>query len=90
METTLSSKGQIVIPRNIRQNHDWKPGVRFNITDAGEEIVLRPVVSRKSTLLEDVIGCAGYVGPKKSLEDMDNGILEETNTLQLHSLAISL
>ena len=77
METTLSSKGQIVIPRLIRENHGWKPGVRFSISEEGDEIILKPAGSRKVTQLEDVIGCAGYVGPKKSLTDMDNGVLEE-------------
>ena len=77
METTLSSKGQIVIPRHIRQIHGWKPGERFSIIDEGDGIVLKSVLSRKTTSLEDVIGCAGYVGPKISLADMDEAVLEE-------------
>jgi len=77
METTLSSKGQIVIPLKIRQRHGWKPGVCFSIIVEGDTIVLRPSVNRKTTVLEDVIGCAGYRGPKKSLLEMDAGILEE-------------
>ncbi|MEI6208003.1 MAG: AbrB/MazE/SpoVT family DNA-binding domain-containing protein [Desulfuromonadales bacterium] len=77
METTLSSKGQIVIPRHIRENHGWKPGVRFSISEEGDVIVLKPAVSGKTTQLEDVIGCAGYDGPKKSLADMKSGIFEE-------------
>jgi len=77
METTLSSKGQIVIPRHIRQIHGWKPGVRFSIYDSGDEIVLKPATTRKTTVLEDVIGCAGYSGPAKSLADMEAGVLEE-------------
>jgi len=51
MKTTLSSKGQIVIPRQIRLNHGWKPGVSFSI-------------------IEEVIGCAGYSGPAVSLADI--------------------
>jgi AbrB family looped-hinge helix DNA binding protein len=77
METRLSSKGQIVIPRQIRENHGWKPGVCFNITDDGNAIVLKPAISRITTMLEDVIGCTGYSGPQKSQEEMDAGILEE-------------
>jgi AbrB family looped-hinge helix DNA binding protein len=77
METTLSSKGQIVIPREIRVSHGWTPGCRFSIFDEGDMIVLKPSVSKNTTTLEDVVGCAGYNGPKKSLADMDAGILEE-------------
>ncbi|MFZ4860124.1 MAG: AbrB/MazE/SpoVT family DNA-binding domain-containing protein [Desulfuromonadaceae bacterium] len=77
METTLSSKGQIVIPLHIRQSHGWKPGVHFSIVDDGGEIVLKPIMARNTTRLDDVIGCAGYTGPKKSLAEMNDGVLEE-------------
>ncbi len=77
METTLSSKGQIVIPRLIRQRHGWRPGATFTIVDEGNTLVLKPTSSRQTTSLEDVIGCAGYSGPSKSLAEMDAGIVEE-------------
>ena len=77
METTLSSKGQIVIPRQIRQRHGWRPGVTFTIVDEGDALVLKPATTRRTTSLEEVIGCAGYTGPKKSLADMDAGVMEE-------------
>ena len=77
METTLSSKGQIVIPRQIRQRHGWRPGATFTIVDDGDTLVLKPTTSRQTTSLDEVIGCAGYSGPIKSLAEMDAGILEE-------------
>ena len=77
MQTTLSSKGQIVIPRQIRLNHGWKPGVSFTVTEEGDTIVLKPTLVRKMTTLEEVIGCAGYTGPVVTLADMDAGVLEE-------------
>lgn len=77
METRLSSKGQIVIPLHIRNSHGWKPGVLFSIIDDGDAIVLKPAVHRKTTLLVDVIGCTGYKGATKSLDEMNAGILEE-------------
>ena len=77
METTLSSKGQVVIPLRVRQNHGWKPGVRFTVIDSGEELVLKPALSRETTQLADVIGCAGYSGPAKTLAEMEAGIGDE-------------
>lgn len=71
MKTTLSSKGQIAIPRQIRQIHGWGAGVSFAIIDEGDELVLKPVTKKKSTTLEEVVGCAGYTGPKKWLAEMD-------------------
>jgi AbrB family looped-hinge helix DNA binding protein len=77
METTMSSKGQIVIPRQIRQNHGWQPGVSFTITEKDNSLILVQVSTKKTTKLKDVIGCAGYQGKKKSFAQMDTGILEE-------------
>ena len=77
METRLSSKGQIVIPRQIRQSHGWRPGVAFTIIDDGDSLILKPVVSKTSVTIKDVIGCAGYVGAKKTLAELDAGVVEE-------------
>jgi len=77
MVTTLSSKGQIVIPRQIRQRHGWRPGATFTIVDDGNSLVLKPTTSRQTTSLDEVIGSAGYSGPIKSLAEMDAGIMDE-------------
>ncbi|MBV5340294.1 MAG: AbrB/MazE/SpoVT family DNA-binding domain-containing protein [Deltaproteobacteria bacterium] len=77
METTLSSKGQIVIPQRIRQNHGWSPGLSFTIIEKDNSLILQPISAKMTTKLEDVIGCAGYHGKKKSLTQMEAGILEE-------------
>ncbi len=77
METRLSSKGQIVIPRQIRQRHGWRAGATFTIFDDGDIVMLKPVTSKTTVALNDVIGCAGYDGPRKSLAEMHAGIVEE-------------
>lgn len=77
MQTTLSSKGQIVIPQQIRQHHGWRPGISFTIIDSDNTLILQPIITKSTTKLEDVIGCAGYHGKKKSQADMDAGILKE-------------
>jgi AbrB family looped-hinge helix DNA binding protein len=75
METTkLSSKGQVVLPRAIREAHGWAAGVRFVVEDRGKEIVLRPADPFPETTIEDVIGCTGYRGPRRSLQEMEAAI----------------
>ena len=41
--TTVSSKGQIVIPRHLREKHRLTSGVRLQITETGEGLVLSPI-----------------------------------------------
>jgi len=75
METTrLSNKGQVVIPKAIRVLHGWKPGIEFVIENVGDGIKLKPMKPYKETTIEEVIGCVGYKGPKKSLKDMEAAI----------------
>lgn len=38
----LSSKGQIVLPKKLRDAHGWKEGMEFEIVDKGREIALKP------------------------------------------------
>ena len=42
METTATSKGQIVIPASIRRRLGIKAGTRIKIEEHGDEIILKP------------------------------------------------
>ena len=62
MTTTLSVKGQIVIPQPIRVSHKLKPGADFRvITCSNGDIVLRPVKShrRHATLADNLLALSG-------------------------------
>jgi AbrB family looped-hinge helix DNA binding protein len=43
METTATSKGQIVIPASIRRRLGIKEGTRIKIEEHGDEIILKPI-----------------------------------------------
>lgn len=75
METaTLSSKGQIVIPKPIRDAHRWKPGIRLVVEDSADGILIRPVHSFPETELAQGLGCTGYKGPTIAIEKMNSEI----------------
>jgi len=75
METTrLSSKGQVILPKAIRENYHWSAGTELEIEECPDGIVLRPKKPVPTTQLSDVVGCAGYRGPAKTLEEMDEAI----------------
>ena len=75
METTrLSNKGQSVIPIQVRAAHGWQPGLEFIVEDTGDGIKLKPISPYSETKVEELVGCLGYQGPKKSLEEMEAAI----------------
>ena len=51
MTTTLSSKGQIVLPRRVRSQLGLQPGTRFDVTAHGRTVVLAPRLSSGSAKL---------------------------------------
>jgi len=77
METsTLSSKGQIIIPKPVRDAHHWRPGTEFVVEPFADGILLRPRKPFPATQLEAGLGCAGYSGPAKDLAELKQGLLE--------------
>jgi AbrB family looped-hinge helix DNA binding protein len=76
MNTKLSTKGQLIIPKEVRQNLGWTPGTEIEVEQDRDRVVLRRVRTLPPTTLKDVIGCAGYKGPPRSLEDMEAAIAE--------------
>jgi AbrB family looped-hinge helix DNA binding protein len=76
MTNRLSTKGQLVIPKEIRERHGWDPGVELEIEDREDHVIVRPAGDVPETSLDDLVGCAGYEGPPRSLEEMEAGIAE--------------
>ena len=58
METaTLSSKGQLVIPRQVRALAHLMAGDEFSVKYVQGEIRLRPLNRANTTAIDDVAGC---------------------------------
>jgi AbrB family looped-hinge helix DNA binding protein len=70
METTkLSSKGQVIIPKGVRNAHGWAAGLELTVTDTGDGVLLRPKAPFPDTELDDVAGMlSGRVQPKTDAE----------------------
>jgi AbrB family looped-hinge helix DNA binding protein len=47
MSVKLSSKGQLVLPKHIRQALQLKPGAEFEVDIVDGKIILRPVLKQK-------------------------------------------
>ena len=77
MDTTrLSSKGQLVLPKAIRDADNWSEGTEFLVERVAEGVLLRPLRPVSPTRVEDVVGSAGYRGPARSLADMQRAIAQ--------------
>ena len=69
--TTLTSKGQVTLPKEIRDQLGLEAGVRFECyVDQDGQVVLVPLTVK----LEDLIGILPHSGPPKTIEEVNEGI----------------
>ncbi len=72
--TKLSSKGQIVVPKSLRDARSWQPGTVFSIEAASDGLLLRPLRPFPPTVLKDVVGCLPFRGRPKTVRQMRKAI----------------
>ena len=73
MQTTrLSTKGQLILPKDLRTARAWGPGTEFSIEEAEDGILLRPSGRFPATTLDEVVGCLKHKGKAKTLAQMNS------------------
>ncbi|HQQ75119.1 MAG TPA: AbrB/MazE/SpoVT family DNA-binding domain-containing protein [Pseudomonadales bacterium] len=78
METTrLSSKGQVIIPKALRQLHHWEAGLELVVTDTAEGILLAPKAPFPPSVLSDTAGLLKHKVSPKSEEEISKALTED-------------
>jgi len=75
--TTVSSKGQVVLPKAIRDNKDWRAGQRLVVEETSDGVLLRAASPFPRSRPEDVFGCLDAKGKHARIEDFDKAIVNE-------------
>jgi AbrB family looped-hinge helix DNA binding protein len=75
--TTVSTKGQVILPKVIRERRHWGPGTRLLVEDTLDGVLLKAAPIFAPTRPEDVAGMLAYDGPAKTLGEMEAGIAAE-------------
>jgi AbrB family looped-hinge helix DNA binding protein len=65
METTVSTKGQVIIPKSIRDELGIEPGAKLKVTTEGRRIIMQAARPFPETSLDEVAGMGRqwYAGP---------------------------
>jgi AbrB family looped-hinge helix DNA binding protein len=74
--TRLSSKGQVIIPKSLRDSHHWQVGQELEVIDVGDGMLLKPVSKAQAASLDDLYACLQYRGQPKTLEQMEQAIAD--------------
>jgi AbrB family looped-hinge helix DNA binding protein len=75
--TVVSTKGQLILPKAVRERRRWSAGTRLIVEDGPDGVVLKAEPVFAPTTLDAVFGCLDYQGPAKSVEDMNAAIAAE-------------
>jgi AbrB family looped-hinge helix DNA binding protein len=77
LTTTVSTKGQVILPKAIRQRRRWEAGTRLVVEDTPDGVLLKPAPLFPVTKSKDVFGSLRHSGAPKSLEEMEAGAAHE-------------
>lgn len=78
MDTTkLSAKGQVVLPKRVRDELGWEIGTEFVVERSGTGVTLRPKASVRKGSVRELAGILKHVGRPVSLGEMEQSIVRE-------------
>ena len=77
LTTTVSTKGQVILPKAIREQRRWPAGTELIVEDAPDGVLLKAKPIFAPTRPEDVFGSLRHGGLAKSIAEMDAGIATE-------------
>ncbi|QMW23148.1 AbrB/MazE/SpoVT family DNA-binding domain-containing protein [Sandaracinobacteroides saxicola] len=77
LATRLSTKGQLILPKAIRQARQWEAGTRLLVEEHEDGVLLKAAPWFAPTTIEETFGCLPYEGEPLTLDQMDAAIVAE-------------
>jgi AbrB family looped-hinge helix DNA binding protein len=73
--TVLSTKGQVILPKSIRDKKNWVPGARLTVEPTPDGVLLRRADRPFApTTFDEVRGCLSGGGKSLTQEEIDEGL----------------
>lgn len=77
LTTTVSTKGQVILPKAVRERRGWNAGTRLLVEDTADGVLLRRAPAFTRTRPEEVFGMLPRRDAPASVEAMDAAVLRE-------------
>ncbi|HJQ17835.1 MAG TPA: AbrB family transcriptional regulator [Allosphingosinicella sp.] len=77
LTTIVSTKGQVILPKAIRDQRHWPAGTRLSVEDTPDGVLLKPVPIFAATTIDAVFGSLADAGKAKTIEEMDAAVVAE-------------
>ena len=77
LTTIMSTKGQVILPKAVRQHRQWSAGTRLTVEETEDGVLLKSAPVFAPTDPNEVFGSLKWSGPPKTIEDMDRAVAAE-------------
>lgn len=77
LTTTVSTKGQVILPAALRQRRRWDAGTKLIVEETADGVLLKAAPLFPPTTIDEVVGSLRYDGPPRTIEEMDEGVMAE-------------
>ena len=77
MRTTVSAKGQVVLPKAVRNHKQWPSGTRLLVEETADGVLLKRAPTFPASTIDEAFGYLAVDGPARSIEEMDKAVLRE-------------
>ncbi len=79
-QTRLSAKGQIVIPKDVRDRLRWEQGQALEVIETSDGVLLKRPPAKKTLTVDQALAkiraIVKYDGPPVTIEEMNETIAE--------------
>lgn len=75
--TKVSTKGQVILPKAVREQRRWGAGTKLLVEDTEDGVLLRKAPLFAPTTIDQVFGALAWKGKPKSLKDMEEAVEAE-------------
>ena len=77
LTTIVSTKGQVILPKSVRDRRRWPAGTKLTVEETSEGVVLKQKPVFAQTTIDAVAGSLKRHGRALSLKEMDDAIARE-------------
>jgi AbrB family looped-hinge helix DNA binding protein len=84
LTTVLSTKGQVILPKVIRDRRHWDSGTRLVVEETDDGVLLKRAPLFEATSIVKVAGMLAHRGKAKSIEEMDAAVAREAKRRARH------
>ncbi len=77
LTTVVSTKGQVILPKAIRDQLHWGAGTRLTVENTLDGVLLKSTPVFPPSSIDTLFGSMRHEGPALSIDDMNAAVAQE-------------